>query len=393
MTGEISPPPSKRRRIVPTQTTKLPGPPSPPPPPSPGCLRIYAWNINGIAPFLPQKNPITKYFQPKAGPARSNTEKPPRAEPSLRAFLSRHHWPGILFLQEVKISDSDIETQNAVRLAVNARLPSGRGEDEGPRYKIHFTLPTDRKNARGLAGTGKVYGVCSIVRSDIYRLFNLSCRFRTVDWDKEGRVSIVELTSPPESCSSTKIAIFNIYAVNGTESPYRDPRTGAVMGTRHDRKLAFHRLLVEECISLEENGWNVVMAGDFNIAPARMDGYPNLRTFPCQHVFNRADFIFKFLGKGEPKTGQEAKQWHGVDIWRAMNPDVRRFTYYPRTRQWGISCDRVDYFLISKKLWDGGRVGGAGMLDSEEERGPSDHVPIWADIQILTPTEEFAPGE
>jgi exonuclease III len=75
-----------------------------------------------------------------------------------------------------------------------------------------------------------------------------------------------------------------------------------------------------------------------------------------------------------------------------MNPDLRRFTYYPRSRPWGSSCDRVDYMIASKRLWDTGRVTAAGMLDSEAGRGPSDHVPIWVDINVQARVESMENG-
>jgi exonuclease III len=301
----------------------------------------------------------------------------------------------MLFLQEVKIANTDTKTQEAVRKAVNARILS-EGDSPGLLYDTYFTLPTDRKNARGLGGTGKVHGVCSIVRSDLSESFNLKAEHRTVNWDKEGRVSIVELSSLPPVSSSTppiRLSIFNIYAVNGTDSRYRDPRTGAVIGTRHDRKLEFHRLLMEECISMEKEGWDIVMAGDFNIAPARIDGYPNLRTFPHQHGLNRADFLAKFLGQEKTRAGGEEEHedsgWRGVDVWREMNPDIRRFTYFSRNREWGSNCDRVDYVIVGRKIWDAARISAAGILDNEVERGPSDHVPIWVDIALKgTQTDE-----
>ena len=40
------------------------------------------------------------------------------------------------------------------------------------------------------------------------------------------------------------------------------------------------------------------------------------------------------------------------------------------------SCDRVDFVVVSKKLFDQGGVVESGILDSMEERGPSGHVPL-----------------
>lgn len=208
-----------------------------------------------------------------------------------------------------------------------------------------------------------MYGIASIMRRD----FSDSAveTVREVDWDLEGRVHCIELRQ--------QLAVFNVYAVNGTDNPYRSPVTGAVAGTRHDRKLAFHRLLVEECKRYEARGWKVVLAGDFNVARSVIDGWPNLRTYPEQHVRNRADFNAKFF---EDEDGLRA-----VDVWRALKGRERRYTYFPRGRPWGSSCDRVDFAVVSRKLFDEGVVVDSGILDSAEERGPSDHVPLWVELK------------
>ncbi|KAK7178850.1 DNase I-like protein [Paraphaeosphaeria sporulosa] len=375
MNCEISPPPAKRRKTSTNNVTPIKASISlPPTVPDADTMRIFSWNINGITPFL--QKPITTYFNPTK--PTSNANIPPA---SLRGFLKRHHWPAILFLQEVKIAAKDLKTQDAVQTAVNASLPAETSElGPGPRYEAHFTLPRDPHNARGSRGTGKVYGVCSIVRADVAK--KLAATVRTVDWDTEGRVSVVELHSP-----STKLALFNIYAINGTDAPYRDPATGVLRGTRHERKLAFHRFLMEECLEMEQDGWDVFLAGDMNVAPAAIDGFPRLRTFPHQHVVNRADFNARFLDTSKKKQG-EGKVFEGIDVWRRMNEGVKRYTWFPRGRQWGSSCDRVDYIVVGESIWDRGMVRGAGILDSEAERGPSDHVPIWADIGLSGVDEE-----
>jgi exonuclease III len=324
--------------------------------------------VNGISPFL-QKS--IKSFFPTSKTQDDKNNIPP---PSLRGFLHRHNWPSILFLQEVKIASKDTKTQDAVKAAVNSKLPfESRSDNGGPTYEVHFTLPTDPHNARGLRGSGKVYGVCSILRTDLRKKSNVN--IRTVDWDKEGRISVVELIT-----ASAKLAIFNIYAVNGTENPYRDPTTGAVKGTRHDRKLQVHRLLMQECFDLEAAGWDILLAGDMNVAPDARDGYPKLRTFPLQHQVNRADFHEKLLG-GKSREA-ESKGWKGIDVWREMHGDERRYTYYSRGREWGSSCDRVDYVIAGKRAWDNGMIEASGIMDSEAERGPSDHCPVWVDVRL-----------
>lgn len=363
MCRDISPPPTKRRKTAVQISTPIerqtPAAPEPLPSLGANSIRIFSWNVNGITPFL-QKS-ITSFFV-ASKPQDARDIIPPA---SLRGFLQRHKWPSILFLQEVKIATKDKKIQDAVKAAVNSRLPS-EINDHGPTYEAHFTLPNDPYNARGLRGSGKVYGVCSILRTDLRTQYDV--HHRNVNWDSEGRISIISLVG-----KTAKLAIFNIYAVNGTENPYRDPTTGAVSGTRHDRKLAVHRLLMQECRDLEAAGWHVIIAGDMNVAPDARDGYPRLRTFPHQHTLNRTDFHDNLL---------EGEGLNGVDVWREMHGDERRYTYYSRAREWGTSCDRVDYVIAARISWDLGMVKDCGILDSEAERGPSDHCPVWVDVEL-----------
>jgi exonuclease III len=412
MNRSISPPPTKRGRIFPSTGDKFSMAELRPvsnntiqePPedggvaqssnPSEEPLRIFSWNINGIAPFLQKR--ITSFFKstpaPKShGPpseSQSGRSVPPA---SLRAFLKRHQWPQIVCLQEVKINSQDEKTKAAVRKAVSHHLSSedrsrfpitdSNSDDETndppatePRaqYDVHFCLPKDNHNARGFGG--KIYGVATLIRSDFAR-DEVLC-VREVDWDIEGRVLVTETKS--------KIALFNIYAVNGTDNPYRDS-TGIVVGTRHDRKLAFHRHLLAECLALEKDGWKVILAGDFNVAREEIDGYPYLRTQSHQHVFNRKDFNRKFF---EDVDGLMA-----IDAWRHVHGRRRGYTYYPRGREWGSSCDRVDLIMVSRgfidelqqgkksgRFVDQVRLVNAGIEESVAERGPSDHVPLWVEF-------------
>jgi len=333
-------------------------------------IRIYSWNINGINPFL-QKS-ITSFFPSKPKPphnSQSGSESNPDAShhpqgPSLREFLRRHRWPHILCLQEVKIAFTDTSTQAAVKRAVNDSA-------DGPQYEVFFTLPTDCFNARGRGG--RVYGVSTIIRKDV--LETRVVRVRTVDWDAEGRVSVVELRGG--------LHVWNVYAVNGTDNLWRDSESGAVLGSRHDKKLLVQRKIVEDCMEAERSGCHVVIVGDLNVAPARIDGHPNLRTFPEQHVVNRRHFNTRFF--------LDPDGLRAVDVWRSLKGDDKRYTYFPRGRPWGSSCDRVDLIIASRSLVESGKVVDVEIFDSEEERGPSDHVPLAVEIQLAS--EEISKGE
>lgn len=237
-------------------------------------LTFYSWNVNGINPLLQKKLDFS-----------TTTALTP-----LRTFLKDHNWPHILALQEVKINRLDAKTQRLVEIAAN----SGNKPDE-PTYTTHSSLPRDKHNATGFGG--KVHGVATLIRDDIPSTITTT----RPDWDLEGRVLIHDFTA-------LNLVVVNGYWVNGTSNPYRDPDTGDVTGIRHDYKLRFHGHMLRLCKSLDSQGKSVILLGDMNIAPARIDGHPNLRTSPVQHVINRADFNEKFLSK---KTDEE--RFDGVD--------------------------------------------------------------------------------
>ena len=187
---------------------------------------------------------------------------------------------------------------------------------------------------------------------------------RLVDWDSEGRVLILEF-------KESGLVVFNIYAVNGTINPYRDPITGKVIGDRHMRKRIFQKELSDECNRYMEKGWEICIAGDLNIARTEIDAHPQLRTAK-EHVESRAQFENLFL-KDRKLNGLGLR-----DSFRTMNGGERKFTYRPRGRDWGHGMDRVDLILVSEKI----ALTKADILDTEEERGPSDHVPLLVELEV-----------
>ena len=362
--SEITPPPTKRRRIGEAESLLLAPSISPRPITELGQrLRIFAWNINGIRPFL--QPAITSYFT-SASRSTDHRETTPESSDSnrsasLRACLERWKYPQILCLQEVKISSQDDWTkravQQAVRLSCN-KNSSPSNQETG--YRTFFNLPTDKFNARGFSG--KLYGVCTLIREDLFEKdTNGKDAVLPVSWDNEGRVLILEL-------SKRKLAVFNVYAVNGTENLYRSPKSGAVIGTRHSRKRDFHTELMNACKSYEDRRWDVVIAGDLNIARNPIDGFPGIR-LGDPHVTNRADFNTKFM------CPEEAGGLNMTDTYRSLHGEERKYSFRPRGIPWGSSCDRVDMILISHNLSP--NLLEADILDDEAERGPSDHVPLY----------------
>ena len=108
-----------------------------------------------------------------------------------------------------------------------------------------------------------------------------------------------------------------------------------------------------------------------NVARTENDSYPALRMGE-EHVVNRADFEEKIIS-GAGMT----------DVWRMRwGEEGRKFTYRPRRkgRGWGSGGDRVDMVLVGRGLE--GTVRGCDILDCEEERGGSDHVPLWVEVEV-----------
>ena len=237
---------------------------------------------------------------------------------------------------------------------------------------MRFCLPRDKHNARRFGR--KVYGVASVIREDF--LQRHVTRVREVEWDVEGRVLVTEVRA-----RGRRLSVWNVYAVNGTGNAYRDPQTGGIAGTRHDRKLAFHEAMAGELAQLQDGGWDLVVAGDLNVAREDVDGYPKLRRDPVQHVRSREDFNDRFFVRaGGPRL---------VDAFRWLHPRRKKYTWLPRNREWRSSCDRVDYTLLSRGLVDGDASGLAGgalveadVLMTELERGPSDHVPLFVELGL-----------
>ena len=334
----VSPPPSKRKTSHLADQQNVPD--TWPLVEIPTHVRIFSWNVNGIGPLLQKQLSFD-----------------PGSLPPLRLFLKRHQWPHLLCLQEVKISPRDLVAQKQLQHAAN----HGKSSQE-PSYLLELSLPRDKYNATGFAG--KVYGVASLIREDFASGL---CVTRRPDWDLEGRVLIHEHESG--------VIIINGYWVNGTGNPYRDPVSGRVTGTRHDHKLYFHERILEETLRLERAGRQVVLLGDMNIARARIDGHPNLRTSPLQHVQNRADFNSKFV--------DDPQGMRGIDVFRHLHGDIEKFTYHPRGGSWGHSCDRVDLIIVSRALVDEYHaVTGSDIYDSPQERGHSDHVPLWVSVDV-----------
>jgi len=144
------------------------------------------------------------------------------------------------------------------------------------------------------------------------------------------------------------------------------------MMTSHDHKRSFHTRLRDFVHGIESQGWSVIIAGDINIARSPVDGFPGIR-LASPHVINRQDFERKFMASADGGIGM-------IDSFRHLHGYERKFTYRSPSRVWGSSCDRVDMILLSRGLEE--NLKEADILDEERERGPSDHLPSYATIDV-----------
>ena len=83
-----------------------------------------------------------------------------------------------------------------------------------------------------------------------------------------------------------------------------------------------------------------------------------------------------------------------VDSFRHVHGQKKKYTYHPPSKPWGAGMDRVDLILCSENMVSSDDIDGStgsgrrwclvdtDMLDTVEERGPSDHVPLFADISF-----------
>jgi exonuclease III len=329
-------PPRKRIRIE--SNAKLPS-----------TYRIFLWNCDDITPYLPPpktSNPIHSYLA-RVSPPPIRKPKASSSAWTIRSILQQRNWPEFFCLQEVKILAND------KALITRARNAAISDNDGGPEYIMYSTLPVIAKR---VSQNRRMYGVITYVREDVAQRIQVA---RDVDWDDEGRVLVLEMPG---------FALLNVYAVNGTDSPYVVRSTGEVTGrTRHERKRQFNMLLKEECLRLTAKGFEICIVGDINISRARIDSVPRLRS-AVPHVLARKEFNEIFL----PETGL-------IDAWRQRHgEDTKGYTWFFRGKEEGTDCARVDMILVSKGVYNRTKEVEIEKWGGMPSR--SDHAIMWIEI-------------
>src|SRR6056297_439435 len=248
-------------------------------------MEIFSWNVNGIRAII-KKN--------------------------FKDFLSRYN-PDILGLQEIKISQKDIEKEN---LAFK-------------NYKVYWN-PARKP---GYSGTAV------LLKKDIYNslknVFSLS-------EDTEGRVQCLEFK--------------DFYLVN-TYFPNAGPDL-----ERLDFKIEFNNKLLNKIKKLEKNK-PFVIGGDYNVAHREIDlARPKQNAGNAGFTREERDWMSTFLNSGF------------CDIFREFHPQTRKYTWWtyraPRARAKNIGW-RIDYFCVSGSILE--RVEKGEIKDKVKG---SDHAPV-----------------
>tara|TARA_B100000524_G_scaffold63202_1_gene29233 strand:- start:351 stop:1163 length:813 start_codon:yes stop_codon:yes gene_type:complete len=255
-----------------------------------------------------------------------------RARPHQLKALKEKYDPDIIALQEIKVSDEDFPDQIPTELGFNYYNYGQKG--------FHgvaiFSKQPPISVIKGLEGGED------------------ESQKRYIQCDYDTNVGIV--------------SICNSYFPQGENRkhpdkfPYKD---------RYYKRITKH---------IESLSTNVVLTGDFNIAPNKND------------IGMNEDGIKRWLSQGHTAFLPEEIEWYKkltdlglVDIWRERNPNSTKCSWFDY-RSRGFDQDpkrglRIDHFLLSKDVQE-------KYINSEIDHElramekPSDHCPVVLDLDI-----------
>lgn len=156
----------------------------------------------------------------------------------------------------------------------------------------------------------------------------------------------------------------SVYCPNGKDVAHPDYR----------EKLAWFDALTEHLAGAAEAGVPSVVAGDFNVCPAALDSW------------NEAGLVGTIFHTPEERARLNALLALGYgDLWRERFPAAREFSWWDY-RAGAFPKDqglRIDFVLGDSVI--AGRLRDA-VIDRDyrkkrEERTPSDHCPVWVDLE------------
>ena len=150
--------------------------------------------------------------------------------------------------------------------------------------------------------------------------------------------------------------------------------------TKFPKKVKYYNDLKDHIKNLQRSSSNIVVMGDFNVAPTNNDigiGEVNYKRW-------LRDGKCAFLPE-EIKMWNSIKDLGFIDSWREQNPDESSiyswFDY--RSRMFNDNPKRglrIDHIMVSKKLSK--CIGSTGIdYDARAMEKPSDHAPVWCDFE------------
>ena len=255
-----------------------------------------------------------------------------RARPHQLAKLKEVYDPDIIALQEIKVSDEDFHPQ----------IPESLG------YK-YFNY--GQKGFHGVAIFSKIEPI-NVIKGLDGGDDELQKRYIQCDYDTNAGI----------------VSVCNSYFPQGENRkhpekfPYKD---------RYYKRITNH---------IKNLNTNIVLTGDFNIAPNRND------------IGMNEDGIKRWLSQGHTAFLPEEIEWYKkltdlglVDVWRERNPDSTKCSWFDY-RSRGFDQDpkrglRIDHFLLSEDMQK-------KYIDSEIDHElramekPSDHCPVVLDLDI-----------
>ena len=157
------------------------------------------------------------------------------------------------------------------------------------------------------------------------------------------------------------VIVTSLYLPNGNPQP----------GPKFDYKLDWFRKLRTHAATFIKQDVPVVLAGDYNVAPAELDIYPTRSWDKDALVQPKSRAAFKSL---------LAQGW--TDAIRTLHPSKPMFTFwdYKRNRWHRDAGLRLDHLLVSPALAPRLRKAGVDRQVRGEE-GASDHAPAWIELR------------
>ena len=157
--------------------------------------------------------------------------------------------------------------------------------------------------------------------------------------------------------------VSSIYAPNGNP----------LFSEKFDYKIKWLSAFKEYTEQLLQNEEIIVLAGDYNICPSKID------------VANESSILKDAIYQNEVKNiFREIINFGYIDGFRSINGDKQEFTYWDYGQAFSNNLGvRIDHFLLSSLAAD--RCQKV-FIDRKPrgEKKPSDHTPIIADFNIST---------